>query len=238
MNFIKTLIPRSTSCYNAVVNNHVISDLTQYETSEELEEVRSILGLTNSAYDFGLHTALVCINAYPELLKEIKQENLIEFVATYKKPELIVNGAKILPVFNKFSVEFRPHRVIKDSTLVFSYESPTKIKLSLDGEVWFADYELNRNLLIVQFPEELNSLAFSLEIQGNWVLGSQASVTLVPNSYPFVDTVNKLKTSLAFMSIANSVGLHDTFISFPELTYKIAIATLAVSRKHLQLNNG
>jgi hypothetical protein len=238
MSFIKTLIPNTTNCYNPVVANHVLADLTHYKTSEELDEVRNIIGLTNSAYDFGLQTALTCVNAYPEILKEIKQENLIEFIATYKKSEIVATGAKLLPAFNRFSVEFRPHRVISDSTLVFSYEPNNKVKLSLDGESWVVDCELNRSTLSVQFPEELSSLVFNLEIQGNWQAGSTASVTLVPNSYPFSHTIEKLKNSLAFMSIANNVGLHDTFISFPELTAKLAVATLAVSRKHTQLNNG
>ena len=237
MKFLTSLVPGKKEFYNPVVGHVVNSDLVNYKTTSDLEEVRDILGLQNSAYDFGLQACLVCVNSYPEVLKSAKVDSLIEFIASYKKPNITSAGVKIVPKFNKFSIEFTPFDVVKTSHLIFTYISDKKIELKLGDFQWVCDYESSRNFLDIEFPEPLKNMAFSLEVLGGWSSGSRVWVGLVPNSYPYRVVVDKLKNSLAFTRVANSVGLHDTFISFPELTYQIAIATLAVHKEQLRLIN-
>ena len=228
MNFIKSLVPSKKQFYNPVVGHVALLDLTEYKTNNELEETRRILGLTNSAYDFGLQACLVCVNAYPEILKEANTGNLIEFISSYKKPTIVANGTKIIPLFNKFSAEFIPSDIVTNSNLIITYVDDQKVSLSLGENKWVQNYELHRNVLDIDFPEELKSIKFGVEVMGAWTPGSQVSISLVPNSYPFRAVVENLK---------NRVGLHDSFISFPELTYKIAIATLAVHKEQINLSN-
>lgn len=235
MNFLKALNPTGLSNYNPIVSSIGLMGADSITTTPELTAVRDIIGITNSAYDFGLQTALICINSYPELLKETGEENLIGYIASYDRPLITIDSGKILPVGNKFSVNFRPYKIFKNLNLSIEYFDNKKIKLTLDTDIWIVNYHNNNEFLVIDFPEELSSLNFGIELHQSWQEFSKVNIGLAPNGYPFRGVVNNLLESQDFINLINRQGLLDSFLSIPELPYKIALATLAIFKEQISL---
>jgi len=235
MNFIKALNPEGLQNYNPIVSTVNLNDSSLYSTTDELREIRDIIGLTNSAYDFGLQAALICVNSYPEILKQTGEQNLIGYIASYERPLVTLESGKIVPMGNQFNVNFRPYKIFKNLNLRINYLDDKRVTLTLDEEVWTTSYAENRGLLIVDFPEELKDLRFSIELFPVWQPGSSVVIGLAPNGYPFKEVVKNLTESQAFLNVCNKHGLLDTFLSMPELPYKLAIATLSVYKEQIAL---
>ena len=136
---------------------------------------------------------------------------------------------------NQFNVNFRPYKIFKNLNLRINYLDDKRVTLTLDEEVWTTSYAENRGLLIVDFPEELKDLRFSIELFPVWQPGSSVVIGLAPNGYPFKEVVKNLTESQAFLNVCNKHGLLDTFLSMPELPYKLAIATLSVYKEQIAL---
>lgn len=237
MKFLKALTPKSKSNYNPVVATWLGSYPSEYNTTESLTEVRDILGVTNSAYDFGLQAVLVSVNSYTEILNAIEEESLIGFIASYIKPTITISGGQITPIGNQYNLSFTPYRIFKSLVVKLEFYDDVKLKLTLDGESWFCRYSINRGLLNVDFPEELSELKFGIQLFSDFVSGSEINIGLIPNGYPFKKVVDDLINSTNFIHICNKHGKLDTFISMPELPFKVALAALVVYKEQNILNN-
>lgn len=236
MNFLNTLNPKGLQNYNQIISSSLaLGSSGIVNTTEELDEIRNIIGLTNSAYDFGLQAALVCVNAYPEILNQIGENNLIGYIASYEKPKVTINTGKILPSDQYFSLTFKPYKIFKNINLTVEYFTQQKVRLKLDQDIWVVPYQNNNNFLVIDFPEELSSLRFGIQLPQSWQADQIITIGLVPNGYPFKEVIKNLTESQAFINVANRQGLLDSFLSIPELPYKIAIATLAVFKEQVTI---
>lgn len=234
MNFLKALNPEGLQNYNQVVASINLKDPDVYSTTPELNKIRDIIGLTNSAYDFGLQTALVCVNTYPEILKQTGEKNLIPYIASYERPLITIDSGKLVPLGNQFNVSLPPYKVFKNLNLTIQFVTNSSVRLTLDDETWVVPAEFNLDILIVHFPKELESLKFSIQLLQNWVEGASITIGLSPNGYPFRHVVNMLRETQEFIAICNKHGLLDSFLSIPELPYKLAIATIAVYKEQYE----
>lgn len=235
MNFIKSLNPEGLQNYNPIIGTINLSDSSNYSTNEDLREVRNIIGITNSAYDFGLQAALICVNSYPEILKQTGEKNLIGYIASYERPLVTIDSGELLPNGNQFNLNFRPHKIFSNLNLVLSYLDQKKLIATIDGHKWIVTYDESNELLTPYFTDELEELKFSIQLISPWAEFSSVTVGLAPNGYPFKEVVKNLTESQSFITVCNNQGLLDSFLSSPELPYKIAIATLAVHKEQSRL---
>jgi hypothetical protein len=235
MKLINFLTDAKSGRFNPIVEALINLDLRAKEFSADVEEVRKLLGMNNSANDFALQAMLAVMNMYPEILHEIKESDLIGLIASYRKPEPFVAGARLVPTENQFSLYFKPEKIYKDLNLQISYVDASNLRITLDEDVWTVPYKYVVNLLSIEFPEALSTLKFQVEPFMDWQPGASFTVNLVPNSFPFKDVTNKLRQSDHFIRLANKFGLLDSFISNPEITYKLAIAGLVLYKGHEEL---
>lgn len=235
MNFIKSLNPEGLANYNPIISTINLSDSATYSTTNDLREVRDIIGITNSAYDFGLQAALICVNSYPEILKQTGEKNLIGYIASYERPPITITSGELLPVSNQFNVNFRPSKIFKNLNLVITYLDTKRLIASMDTYKWVITYDASNELLIPYFTNELEDLKFSIQLASPWQEYASVTVGLAPNGYPLKEVVKNLTESQAFINVCNNQGLLDSFLSSPELPYKIAIATLAIHKEQSRL---
>jgi hypothetical protein len=235
MKLINFLTNAKIGRHNPIIEALIDPSLALKKLDVEVEEIRDILGLNNSANDYALQAMLACINMYPEILHAVEEPNLIGQISSYKKPEPFIVGAKIVPMQNQFSIYFRPHKIYKNLDLEVSYVDNNNIKLKLDNDIWFVGYRYNVNLLTINFPEELSSLKFQVEPFMDWQPGAFFVLTLVANSYPFKEVIKNLSASDYFIKAANKFGLLDSFYSSVELPYKLALAGLVLYKSHAEL---
>jgi hypothetical protein len=235
MKLINFLTNAKSGRYNPIVDAFMDNSFSAKSFNAEVEEIRNILGLNNSANDYALQTMLAVINMYPEILNAVGEPDLIGVITSYKKPEPFIVGAKIVPLQNQFSVYFRPHKLYKNLDLEVNYVDSQNIRLKLDEDVWTTSYKYNVNLLTIDFPEELDSLKFQIEPFMDWQPGASFTITLVANSYPFKEVLKNLSSSDYFIKNANKFGFLDSFYSSFELPYKLALAGLILYKSHEEL---
>jgi len=235
MKLINFLTDSKSGRFNPLIQDLINLDLRAKEFSADVETVRNLLGMHNSANDFALQAMLAVMNMYPEILHEIKEPDLIGLIASYKRAEPFVYGARLVPTQNQFSLYFKPLKIYKNLELQISYSDSEKLKLTLDTDIWFVPYKYVVNLLTIEFPEELSTLKFQVEPFMDWQPGAAFTINLVPNAFPFKELTQTLRQSDSFIRLANKFGLLDSFVSNPEVTYKLAIAGLVLYKGHEEL---